>query len=43
MKNTCGIKQTRLEPEVISDCGGVGKLVTSQEKIEKLKQYHGIQ
>jgi len=26
-----------------SDCGGVRKLVTSQEKIEKLKQYHDIQ
>jgi tmRNA-binding protein len=36
----CGIKQHKMEMnEINCDCGGVRKLLTKKEKIEKLKQY----
>lgn len=35
----CGIKQILHEENKECGCGGVRKLLTKQEKIEKLKQY----
>lgn len=36
----CGVRQIRSEPhEMDCECGGVRKLLTKQEKIEKLKTY----
>jgi len=36
----CGVRQIRSEPHGKDcECGGVRKLLTKQEKIEKLKQY----
>lgn len=36
----CGIRQIQSELNMMNcDCGGVRKLLTKQEKIEKLKQY----
>lgn len=35
----CGIKQILHEEKKECGCGGVRKLLTKQEKIEKLKRY----